>query len=181
MLKKALYFLIVLLAVFVVFAVINNREKSDDFLDKELAEIESLIEKRDVKNTAVSQADVAWHLDHSLKVVNRLSESLSTSNPEDFASELNMSRLVVFTTGIIPRGRAQASEEVLPPAEIRTEDILAQLATARTNLTGLSDLDEKAHMEHPVFRTLDKGQTKRLMKVHTRHHLKIIRDILRHD
>ena len=179
--KKVLFILLAVLAILSVFAVLNNRENSDDFLDEELAEIESLIEKRDVKNTAVSQADVAWHLDHSLKVVNRLSESLSSSNPEDFSSDLSMSRLVVFTTGIIPRGRAQASEEFLPPDDIRTEDIIAQLATARTHIAGLSSLDEKAHMEHPVFKTLDKGQTKRLMKVHTRHHLKIIRDILRHD
>ena len=180
--KKILFFFIAILGVVSVFAVINNREKSKDFLDEELAEIESLIEKRDVKNTAVSQADVAWHLDHSLKVVNRLSESLSSSNPGRLLLRNSVClRLVVFTTGIIPRGRAQASEEFLPPDEIRTEDILAQLSTARSNLEGLSALDEKAHMKHPVFKTLDKGQTKRLMKVHTRHHLKIIRDILRHD
>lgn len=177
--KKVLFFLVALIAVLAIFAVINNRETSNDFLDEELAEIESLIEKRKVRNTAVSEADVAWHLDHMLLVVNRLYDALENSNPEDFESELNASRLVVFTTGIIPRGRAQAPDEVRPPEVIEKSDIEAQLSKAKERIAKLKDLDEKAYTKHPVFGMIDRGQTQRLMKVHTRHHLKIVRDILK--
>ena len=179
MMKKFFFFLVFLIAVASIFVVLNNRESGADFIDAELAEIEGYIAQRDVKNTGVSQADVAWHLDHSLKVLNNLCETLEQSNPEEFSSEINASRLLVFTTGIIPRGRAQAPESVRPPEVITDENIELQLASVRSRLANLSSLDEKAHTNHPVFGTIDKGQTMRLMKVHTRHHLKIIADIVR--
>ncbi|MEO0902674.1 MAG: hypothetical protein AAFY00_11940, partial [Bacteroidota bacterium] len=43
----------------------------------------------------------------------------------------------------------------------------------------IEGLSEDAHFEHPNFDVINKGQTKRFLKIHTGHHLKIIKDILK--
>jgi len=79
----------------------------------------------------------------------------------------------------IPRGRAQSPKYVLPPAIITADDILTQLEEAKTRLHELQGLDPKANIKHPFFKQLNLAQSKRFMQVHTTHHLKIIRDILK--
>ncbi|MEM9984996.1 MAG: hypothetical protein AAF804_07850, partial [Bacteroidota bacterium] len=62
-------------------------------------EIESLIPYRDSLREDVSQVDVAWHLDHSLKVVNNLYEALGSSNPEEYRYQWSLMRGAVFLWG----------------------------------------------------------------------------------
>ena len=152
----------------------NNTNCLNDPLDK----IESLIPERDVKNENISRADVAWHLDHMLKTINEITKSLEKSNPQNFKSGFNPVRVMALTIGHIPRGRAQAPTVVRPPENIKTEDIQSQLQVARNNLEVLNNLDKKAHFAHPVFGTIDKATSIRFIEVHTKHHLKIIKDIL---
>lgn len=152
----------------------NNAE----YLITQLDQIESLISERDRKNKAISKADVAWHLDHMLKTLNRITIALQESKPENYRSSFNAARTMSLTFGFIPRGRAQAPAVVRPPDNILTEDILSQLEEARKNIIVLNDLDTKSHFKHPVFGVINKATTIRFIEVHTEHHLKIISDIL---
>lgn len=175
--KAVLIFAIILIALFAVIQ-FNNSDNSADFLDDNLAEIESLFEKRDITNAEVSKANVAWHLDHSLKTINQISEQLIQSNPEAYSSGFSFQRVIVHTTGIIPRGVAQSPNNVRPPNVILLGSLKIQLEEAKNNIEKINSLEKNAHFEHPVFNTLDKGQTKRFLNIHTNHHLKIVRDIL---
>ena len=152
----------------------NNANCLYDPLDK----IESLIPERDVKNENISRADVAWHLDHMLKTINEITKSLEKSNPEMFKKSFNAARVMSLTLGFIPRGRAQSPSVVRPPENIKTEDIISQLQKARNNVKVLNRLDKKVHFAHPVFGMIDKATSIRFIEVHTKHHLKIINDIL---
>lgn len=174
--------LLIILAVIIflfIFIKIRMNHSNPEVLLPQLSEIENNIEYRDVRNIAVSKADVAWHLDHILKTINRLTEALENSDPNTYESSFNVPRIMSLTAGYIPRGRAQSPQNIRPPKIIVTDDILRQLSEARKNIEKLRSLDVNANFDHPVFGMLIKAQTIRFLEVHTNHHLKIIADILK--
>lgn len=149
------------------------------FLDEEFSRIIGCIAHRDSKSSMVSKVDVAWHLDHMLKVIIATCAILQKSNPEEFKRSYSFIRTMVFATGYIPRGVAKAPRSVRPSDVIETNGIYDQLATARGCVSELERLDANAHFKHPYFRNINKNQTKRFLKLHTLHHLKIVRDIIK--
>ncbi|WP_299314091.1 DUF1569 domain-containing protein [uncultured Aquimarina sp.] len=150
-------------------------------MDSQLYDIAYLIQFRDCVNANVSEVPIAWHLDHSLKVINKIHDVLKSSDSTVYEKRFNLVRSFSFTFGFIPRGRGESPGSVLPPNDIKTEDILSQLEIARENLSELSSLELNANFIHPVFGQLNKKQAKRFLKIHTKHHLKIIQDILRKE
>ena len=148
------------------------------FLDRELIQLAEFVPHRDSLNTAISKVDIAWHLDHTLKVINRIYDSLQASDPEAYVLNLNPARILVFTSGELPRGKGKAPASVVPPDDIHTQDILSQLAEAREKVPLLDSLHTSASFVHPVFGRLNTKYAKRFLEIHTQHHLKIIEDIL---
>lgn len=176
--KKAVLSLVAVLPIVVIVAFWQDSESDNSDLQEQLSEIYALIPERDAQNKEVSSAPVAWHLDHTLRTINRLSERLATSKPENYKSKFSLARIFVHTTGNIPRGRTQATNSVRPPDKILTDSLYIQLKLAKENLGKISKLDKHCHFEHPIFKTLNRDQTRRFLEVHTKHHLKIIGDIL---
>ncbi|MFY0591071.1 hypothetical protein [Roseivirga sp.] len=148
-------------------------------MEKHFDKIESLIPKRDSANLKISKSDVAWHIDHMLKVVNKIYDTLATSDPKQYKYQLSLSRPFVFLWGDFPRGIATSPKAVLPPEMIKDEDIYAQLEEARNKMAQLDDLPKKSFFYHFAFKNLNRRRTRRFIEVHTKHHLKIIRDILK--
>lgn len=148
-------------------------------LNRHLDELEEYIPFIKTRDENVSKVDIGWHLDHSLKVINGIFTTLRSSNPERYRPKFSFSRVVVFTLGRFPRGKAKAPEAVLPGKEIDQKELIAQLQEARENLTTFDSLHKNNYFRHPYFHHLNKKQSKRLMEVHTKHHLKIVRDIMR--
>ncbi len=153
-------------------------KSESDFMISQFAKLESHIPKRDSLSIEVSKADVAWHLDHTLKVINSISKGLINSEPSDKKVSVSLAKTYVFTSGKIPRGRAQAPKSVTPPEEILTEDLYKQLKEAKEILIEAQKVDKKIKFEHPVFGVLSKRQTLKFIKIHTNHHLSIIHDVL---
>lgn len=178
--KKALIGLgVIILLLVAVVVVRTNKKVSGETLSNELSTtLENYIPQRNELNTEVSQSDVAWHLDHSIKVINAMSDSLISSDPTTYKGSFNLIRNVVFTTGIIPRGVGKAPDEVKPPEVVSLEDLQSQLKIAKAKLMSLDDLDENASYSHPAFGTLNRDQTLLAIEIHTNHHLKIVKDIL---
>ncbi len=176
--KRVSWALSLLVILITIISIVNNREDDPNFLDGQLLEVAHYFSQREIKNEAVSQANVAWHLDHTLKVINNITENLRASNPEEYRSKFNVQRIVVHTSGVIPRGVAQSPQSVRPPDTILLDSLQLQLAMARQNLSTISSLDKNAFFAHPVFDHLDRDQTRRFLEIHTNHHLKIIKDIL---
>ncbi|MCB0461299.1 MAG: DUF1569 domain-containing protein [Flavobacteriaceae bacterium] len=141
--------------------------------------LESYLPVRDKRNESVSTSDVAWQIDHSLKVINLVSETLLKSNPEDYKSNFNKWRLLLFTIGYLPRGRVKAPKFVRPPEIISTEDLNTQTQLAYQNILKLKSAPKHAYFKHFIFGVLHKKGTVRFLQLHTNHHLKIIRDILK--
>ncbi|MBQ4819064.1 DUF1569 domain-containing protein [Aquimarina sp. MMG016] len=177
--KKIVVFVLILSLIILVVIQVSGQSLKNDDMTSELNKIEHYLVHSDSINKEVSKVAVAWHLDHSLKVINGISDSLQNSDPTAYKRKFNIARFFSFTFGFIPRGRAQSPKYVLPPDTIKTEDIVAQLSLARDKLVALDSLDDKSNFNHPVFNQLNKQQAKKFIKIHTRHHLKIVRDILK--
>jgi len=148
------------------------------FLSNQLKEIESHINHRDQLNPEVSQVNVAWHLDHMLKVINGIYKALDQSDSELYKTDINVKRSVLFTLGRIPRGRGKSPKSVFPPEKIISEHIYTQLDQSKINLLALDSLDKNKYFKHAVFGTLNNDKAKKFIKIHTNHHLRIVRDIL---
>jgi len=153
----------------------RNPESLIPFIKK----LERYISVKDKRKASVTTSDVAWQIDHSLKVFNLVCETLLKSNPEDYKSNFNTWRLVLFTIGYFPRGKVKAPKYVRPPEIITIEDLNEQILLAYQNIEKLKLADKHAHFKHFIFGLLDKKRTVRFLQLHTNHHLKIIRDILK--
>ncbi|MEM8891269.1 MAG: DUF1569 domain-containing protein [Bacteroidota bacterium] len=146
---------------------------------KHFDEIEALIPYKDSLNTEVSKVDVAWHLDHSLKVVNRIYQALESSKPEEYRYQASIVRWAAYSWGDFPRGIAKSPSAVLPPEHITTNDIYRQLAEARAKMEQFKALPKNSFYSHFAFKNINRNKSIRFLEVHTNHHLKIIRDILK--
>ena len=158
---------------------IQNRNSDEMFLGNELIELESYFRYRDSIDHDVSQVPVAWHLDHSLRTINEIYRAVKNSNPEEYSGSINLGRSILLLTNKIPRGKAKAPKIVTPPDTINTENLKVLLDHAWINLRAYDSLPKKAFFTHPHLGKLKKKTAKRFLEIHTEHHLKIIRDILK--
>jgi hypothetical protein len=150
-----------------------------EILNSLLSEIEEHIPNKDIRNKAITSSNIGWQLDHSLKVFNAVSEWTENSNPEDYKKNFNFWRLILFPLCYIPRGKAKAPKIVRSPEVIKQEGLISLLDTARTHIKKLKKLPPKAYFKHFIFGMLSKKQTLRFLEMHTKHHLKIVKDILK--
>ena len=127
---------------------------------------------------SVSEKGVDWHIDHTLRVLIGVSSALKNSNPGAYKWRFNFARFYIFTRGAIPRGVGKAPKGVIPQEIIEIADLNAKLKQARELLKEIEFLPKNAHFKHDVFGVLNLKHAKRLLKLHTCHHLKIINDIL---
>jgi hypothetical protein len=140
--------------------------------------LEGKIEFKDQLNQNISISDVAWHIDHSLKVINSIVTVLKKSNPNDYKWRFHYKRSFLFLTGTIARGKAKAPKSVQANDVISTKDLKRQLETAKFLINELDDLHAKSNIKHPIIGLLNLNQAKKFMTIHTNHHIKIINDIL---
>lgn len=140
--------------------------------------LESHLKNQNASNPKISQVNVAWHIDHSLKVINNVVLALQKSDPKTYKNNLSLIGRIVLVVGSFPRGRAKAPKSVRPPEVINNQDILAQIETAKTNIQTIATLDKNAYFKHPIFGNINTGKIYHFIELHTNHHLKIIKDIL---
>lgn len=148
-------------------------------IDKSMLAIENAIPFYGQHQKMVSAKNVAWHLDHSLKVINSVCDALKTSNPEDYKSTFSFIKFYIFLRGSIPRGKATAPKSVISNDEILKSTIELQLAIAKINMQEIKSLPANSHFQHPYFGKLSLKKSQRFLAIHTNHHLEIVNDILK--
>ncbi|MFM6948763.1 MAG: DUF1569 domain-containing protein [Aquirufa sp.] len=146
-------------------------------LEKQLAEIDALMEKSSAKNPLVSEADVAWHLEHSLLVINQVISSLKHSNAKFYQPTFSIVKWLVIVWGIIPKGKAKAPQAVSPKEGSGKDKIIQELALALENVEDLKSIPGNKYFEHPLFGHINTKLTPRFLAIHTHHHLKIVKAI----
>jgi D-serine dehydratase len=148
-------------------------------LDAIMPELANYIAHHNQSNQAVSEASVGWHIEHSLLVIKQITATVAQSESKLYKYNFNLSRFVVFLTKIIPRGKAKAPKMVIPVDEITIETLQESLKNTYQAIAYLKDCQEKQYFMHPFFGQLNKKQTIQFLAIHTQHHLKIVRDILK--
>jgi D-serine dehydratase len=148
-------------------------------LDAIMPELANYIADHNQSNQAISEVAVGWHLEHSLLVIKQITATVAQSEPKLYKSKFNVKRFVVFLTKIIPRGKAKAPKVVIPADEITIETLQESLKNTYQAIAYLKDCQEHQYFMHPFFGQLNKKQTIKFLAIHTEHHLKIIRDILK--
>ncbi|WP_299116231.1 DinB family protein [uncultured Winogradskyella sp.] len=147
-------------------------------LDSYIKQFETYIPEYEVSNSKVSKSTVGWQIDHSLKVINGVINALKNA-PTDKKSKLTMPGRFCLTLRYIPRGKGKAPKYVLPPEHIEKAHLDEQLLMAKELVPQLKTINTKATFKHPFFGILTKQQTIKFIEVHTKHHLKIVKDILK--
>lgn len=148
-------------------------------LENRLNLLESYIPYSESVDSKVSKADVAWHLDHSLKVMNAVAKSMESSDPALFRNNFTFIGKICFRLGFFPRGKAKAPKYVKPPEVVLKEALITQLTEATENIKIITKLDDNAYFRHPIFGHINKKKVFRFLDIHTNHHLKIVKSILK--
>lgn len=142
-----------------------------------LDQLESHIPDYAKVNSVVSNSTIGWQIDHSLLVVNLVVAELKNSNPENYRWKFNKIRLLIQITNKIPRGRVRVPKSVKPMDVATIQDLKTKLDLARKNIADLEKLPVKSYFTHPFFGDLKLKTAIWFLKLHTKHHLKIIEDI----
>lgn len=147
-------------------------------LKEQLIELEYQIENYEKLNPIVSKATVGWHIEHSLLVMNLTIKSIEKSNPENYKKSFNFKRFVVFTINKIPRGKVRAPKAVEPNDDFTIDSLKEHIKNSNDNLEKLNSLSPNKYFDHPFMGHLKLKKTIRFIKLHTQHHINIIKDII---
>lgn len=144
-----------------------------------LLQLENHIPNFEKTNPNVSNSTVGWQIDHCLLVINGVIGQVEISNPAEFQSKFNFNRLIVFTTGKIPRGKIRAPKVVTPVSVATLEELKAKIEIAKNKVSKLNNFPKNSFFKHPFLSDLNVKQTEKFLVIHTKHHLKIIEEILK--
>jgi beta-mannanase len=147
-------------------------------LKRLLTELESKIPNQELLNPLISKSSVGWHIEHILLTMNLVIESIHKSNPDNYKRIFNLNRFIVFTMNKIPRGKVKAPRLVRPQEDFTTDSLITHLEKGKTNVEKLGALSANNYFEHPFMGQLNLKSTIRFIKIHTNHHINIIKEII---
>ena len=145
----------------------------------ELEKLKSMLIHKDKQNLKISARGVDWHIDHSLRVIISICRILKKSDLKKYKKNINIPRSILFRVGWMPRGRAKAPDAVNTTGQIDMEAVHLNFEKANQELSEINHLPPNSHFKHFVFGRLNLKEAKRFIELHTRHHLKIMEDIIR--
>jgi hypothetical protein len=141
-------------------------------------ELETKLPFVEQKKETVSQVTVGWHLEHSLLALIKMIRAVEHSSPADYKWKFNLKRSIVLGLGKIPRGKANVPDSVRPAEEINMANIMGLLEKAKQKAASFEQLSQDKFFTHPVFGDVQANQARRVIAIHTNHHIKIINDII---
>lgn len=144
-----------------------------------ITRLENALPKAATINPKVSKRGVDWHLEHSLKIINSICDTLVASDPKAFKPKFSIIKTLILWTGKMPRGKAPSPKPFNNKEEIDREQLPIYLKKAKEALVSIENLPAKSHFPHPMFGHLNLKEGKKFIEIHTNHHLAIIDDILK--
>jgi hypothetical protein len=146
-------------------------------LEPSLEKLYAYIQDAEISNPSVSSVNIGWHIEHSLLVISKIIETVVSSDPNKYEYKFDLKRTFVFLLGKFPRGKANAPEIVIPKQNEQA-DYDALFASTRAAIKNLESAKPNQYFTHPIFGKLNKQHTFVMLDIHTKHHLKIIEDII---
>ena len=144
-----------------------------------LDNLEAQVANYSILNQAVSEGNVGWHIVHSCLVIDSVCGAVIKSDPTRFIKKFSFKAFLVLLVNSIPRGKAKAPSFTMPSEELSPASVLQSIQTSRKSIEALSKAGKNQYFTHPIFGDLNIADTFKFLAVHTNHHLKIIKDILK--
>jgi hypothetical protein len=159
-----------------------------------LTEMQAVIEWPPERRNAVAADVSAWsparHVEHLLIALRKSIAAIDTlragaGGPILEKGRPTVSGRAILMAGRIPRGRAEAPDFSLPSAAPAQDSLRESLAAAHAHVERLAPLAETfgqvpGVIEHPVLKGFRADQWWRFARVHSEHHLGILRDVDAH-
>ena len=130
-------------------------------------------------NEQVSKVAAGWHIEHTMLTAIRIIGALEKSDPSGYHWKFNPTKLFVFTFNKIPRGKGKAPKQVQPNGSAGKDELNHQLQILKSKLTVLSSLQKNQFFDHPYFGHLQLKEAIKFLRIHTKHHLDIINEIIK--
>jgi hypothetical protein len=128
---------------------------------------------------SVSEGNIGWHIVHSCMVINSVVGAILNSDPSKFKKKFNFKAFVVLLINQFPRCKAKAPSFTIPSKDESPFSILNHIKEAQNSVEAIEKANKNQYFTHPIFGELNKKETIRFLYVHTYHHYKIIKDILK--
>lgn len=148
-------------------------------LENQIKQLATFLPDFERVNSDVSAASVGWHIEHSLLVVKQITATVAQSDPKVYQYKFNFTRFWVYLFNYIPRGKAKAPKVVIPGEGLNLKALEESVVHAIQAVAYLKGCQKNQHFMHPFFGVLNQQQTIRFLAIHTRHHMKIIKDIMK--
>ncbi len=136
------------------------------------------IPKADLCVPAVSKWSVGMHVHHCCLGMIGICQTLIASTPPPPRSRFSLIRALIFLSGRIPRGRGRSPDAAVPKQDISPAELLALLEETERKLNDVRQLDAGTWYKHFAFGVFDRDKTIKFIRIHNRHHLRIISDIM---
>ena len=147
-------------------------------LQELLYKIERHIPHSEIKNTAVSEGSVGWHIAHSLLTIRVVVDALAQSNPKAYKWRFNWKRSFLFAVQKIPKGKIKAPKAVRPTNDLNPQSLMQQWQLTMEKIDSLKQLSPGHFFQHPFLGLIKLKPAQKFLVIHTRHHLNIIEAIL---
>ncbi|HYI08940.1 MAG TPA: DinB family protein [Thermoanaerobaculia bacterium] len=155
-------------------------------LRAQLPELRAIAQLPEEHLFAVKQQVSGWcpaeHLDHTVKVAQSIVYRLADATAEPSPRGISFAGRAVLLLGWIPRGVGKAPER-LRAVRCSVTDLEARIGRYETALAAVTVPAGTAArlpiVPHPRFGGLTPAEAMRFAAVHTRHHLRIVADVLK--
>ena len=147
-------------------------------MQPDLSALRQAATSADVTALDVSGWSVGMHVQHCCLTMIGVCRLLIDSEPPPPARRFSLLTTLIFLAGRIPRGRAQAPEQVLPGAGVSEEELVALLDESQQLLGSVRTARADSWFRHFRFGVLDRDQTLKFIGIHNGHHSRIISDIV---
>ena len=144
----------------------------------ELSALREAATSADVMAPAESGWSVGMHLQHCCLTMIGVCGVLIESVPPPPDRRFSLLTTLIFLAGRIPRGRAQAPEQVLPVAGVSADELVSLLDESEHLLESARAARADSWFRHFRFGVLDRDQTLKFIRIHNGHHARIVSDIL---
>jgi hypothetical protein len=142
-----------------------------------LDDLRGAVKHADV-SAPLSQWSVGMHVHHCCLAMISIGKGLAKSALPSPPSKPSPRKLIALKFGFIPRGRAKNPSRT-DPQVLPADQLFGLIDEAERQLAASATVDPGQWISHPIFGTLRRDAALRFVEVHNRHHLKIVRDILK--
>jgi hypothetical protein len=143
-----------------------------------LESLRQTAELADLRAPAVSEWTTGMHVHHCCLTMTGVCRLLLESRSPLPSRGISILREAIFLTGRIPRGRAKSPVQVLPEEGLGTAQLLSLLDESERQIELARGALAGAWFRHFALGVMDRDRTLRFLRIHNRHHARIIADIL---